>query len=56
MMTTVQAAKILGVHPATMVNWRWAGRGPGYTRKGKRVYYSNRSVQRFKRGRVSHES
>lgn len=48
MLTTIQAAKILGVHPNTMVNWRWAGNGPKYLKRGNRVYYLDASIKKWK--------
>lgn len=66
MLTTVQAARILNVHPNTLVNWRWGGLGPKYTKRKNRVYYSGRDILRYRNkmqgaprkapGRLSRES
>ena len=52
MLTTVEAAKVLKVHPNTMVNWRWAGNGPVYTKRGNRVYYLLASLKKWKAERT----
>ena len=33
------AARVLGVKPATLRRWRWAGRGPGFHKIGRAVRY-----------------
>lgn len=35
----VIAAKILGCSPQSMRNWRFLGRGPAYSRKGRMIRY-----------------
>jgi hypothetical protein len=32
-------ARRLGVHPQTIHNWRFTGKGPEYFRLGKHVFY-----------------
>ena len=34
-----EAATLLGLHDATLANWRWQGRGPCFVRVGRRVRY-----------------
>jgi Helix-turn-helix domain len=32
LLTAAEAGEILGISPATLANWRWAGKGPRYVR------------------------
>jgi hypothetical protein len=47
----VAAAKVLGVHPGTLANWRSLGVGPKFIRRGKRVWYTLRDLNRYARER-----
>lgn len=41
---TQQAAKILRQSVRTLQRWRWQGRGPSYSRIGRRILYSPQSI------------
>lgn len=38
-------AAVLGVAVNTLSNWRVAGEGPVYVKRGRKVYYSGRDVR-----------
>lgn len=40
LMTTKQAAEMLGLSPRTLENWRVRGDGPGFVKVGRAVRYS----------------
>ena len=46
-MTEVEAARILGLEPATLRQWRFLGRGPAYHKFGSAVRYDPRELERF---------
>lgn len=50
-----QAAQFLGVHPATLANWRCYGRGPPYgiykVGRIRFVYYDRKDLEVFKKQR-----
>ena len=48
-LTTVEAAKLLAVHPQTLANWRSWQKGPKYRLDGREVRYSRTEVERYKR-------
>jgi predicted site-specific integrase-resolvase len=52
-LTTREAAKLLGVHPGTLANWRMFGSGPTYkeTRVGKFrfIRYRREDIERFRK-------
>jgi hypothetical protein len=50
LLTTTEAALLLGKNPGTLANWRLWNRGPRFKRKGRRVFYARADVERFKRG------
>jgi hypothetical protein len=37
LLTAAEAGEILGISPATLANWRWAGKGPHYVRINQRT-------------------
>jgi hypothetical protein len=43
----VEAAKLLSASVQTLRNWRHVGRGPAYSKKGKMVRYSLKSLIDF---------
>lgn len=38
-LSTRQVGEMLGMSPASLTNWRSAGKGPPYARIGKKVVY-----------------
>jgi len=52
----VKAAKILDASPQTLRNWRHLGKGPEYSKKGRMVRYSLKSLIGFmESGRITPE-
>jgi len=52
----VEAAKLLSASVQTLRNWRHVGRGPAYSKKGKMVRYSLKSLIGFmESGRITPE-
>lgn len=52
----VEAAKILSVSPQSLRNWRFLGKGPDYSKKGRMVRYSLKSLIGFmESGRITPE-
>jgi len=50
----VEAAKLLSASVQTLRNWRHVGRGPAYSKKGKMVRYSLKSLIDFmESGRIT---
>lgn len=47
------AAKKLGVNPGTLANWRHWGMGPKFTKRGSRVYYQEKDLERFSKERTA---
>jgi Helix-turn-helix domain len=48
LLTTVQTAHLLGLHPDTLRVWRkQPGRGPGWVRVGSRYRYSREAIEAF---------
>lgn len=41
------AARYIGVRPATLNNWRSQGRGPAFVKLGARVVYRRSELDRF---------
>jgi phage terminase Nu1 subunit (DNA packaging protein) len=55
-LTTEQAARIMGVTPQTMQNWREQGKGPVYTQlggKGGKVFYYKEDLISWERSQRS---
>ncbi len=46
LLTTVEAAKVLGNDPGTLCNWRNFGKGPKFVRvkEGRRIYVRYRRI------------
>jgi len=52
----VEAAKLLSASPQTLRNWRFLGKGPAYSKKGRMVRYSLKSLIGFmESGRITPE-
>jgi predicted site-specific integrase-resolvase len=51
LMTTAQAAKLLGIRPATLRKWRHLGRSPRFVRYGQgpgaRCYYQVKDIKEW---------
>ena len=47
LLTTVQAAEILGLKPNTLEIWRTYKRGPSYKKIGRRVLYDPADLEAF---------
>ena len=43
----IDVAAVLGVHPRTLANWWWAGKGPRYIRVGHRRVYRPEDLRKF---------
>lgn len=41
------AARKLGVNPGTLANWRHWGLGPKFVKRGARVFYQEKELERF---------
>ncbi len=52
LLTTAQAAKVLGIAAATLNEWRVRNEGPAYTKIGRLVRYSDYELERFVRDRT----
>ena len=46
-MNRENAAAYLGVQPKTLAMWAMEGKGPGYIRIGRRVFYFKTELDRF---------
>jgi hypothetical protein len=54
--TDIEAAKILSVSPQTTRNWRFLGRGPAYSKRGRMVRYKVQDLFDFmESGRIDPE-
>lgn len=51
-LTTAEAAKLLNVKEATLVDWRVKGEGPAYAKIGRLVRYPDYEVERYGRERL----
>ncbi|MGQ9688325.1 MAG: helix-turn-helix domain-containing protein [Desulfobaccales bacterium] len=52
----IEAAKLLGVSPQTLRNWRFLGKGPAYTKRGRMIRYRVQDLLDFmSAGRVDPE-
>jgi excisionase family DNA binding protein len=47
LLTTVQAAAQLGLHPDTIRAWRKQGRGPAWLKLGSRYRYTQQAIDDF---------
>ncbi len=53
----VEAAKILSASPQTLRNWRFIGRGPAYSKRGRMVRYKVADLLNFMNsGRIDPEA
>lgn len=48
LLSTEEAAPLVGVAPKTLCNWRVAGRGPKHIRAGNRVGYDVTDIEAWK--------
>lgn len=48
LLTTKEAAPLVGVRPKTLENWRVLGRGPVHIRAGTRVAYDVADIEAWK--------
>jgi predicted DNA-binding transcriptional regulator AlpA len=44
LISNLKAAKMIGVAPATLVDWRSSKRGPRYVKVGRLVYYRRSDI------------
>lgn len=51
-LTTKQAAKLIGIQPATLEHWRWAKTGPRYLKLGRAVRYRREDLQDWMNSRA----
>lgn len=51
MLSTPQAAQLIGVAVKTLENWRTLGRGPEFVKAGGRVVYDPADIQTWKSAR-----
>lgn len=54
--TTQEAAEILRISPITLCNWRNAGRGPAFSRIGRKYLYSHRAIVAFFNENIARKS
>ena len=47
LLTTIQTAHLLGVHPDTLRVWRKTQRGPAWFQVGNRYRYSREAIDAF---------
>lgn len=52
LLTAVEAAKVLGITPGTLANWRAYGTGPKYVKVGGRVRYHVADVKAYLESRT----
>lgn len=45
-----EAARLLGLKPQTLANWRVSGKGPRYSKRGNKVFYSMKDLEEFDKG------
>jgi len=48
LLSTEEAAPLVGVRPKTLCNWRVAGRGPAHIRAGSKVAYDVIDIEAWK--------
>ena len=53
MLSTHEAAPLVGVAPKTLENWRTLGRGPTFVKAGGRVVYDPADIEIWKSTRRS---
>jgi hypothetical protein len=51
LLTTAEAAPLIGVEPKTAENWRCLGFGPKFIRAGRRVVYDPADIEVWKASR-----
>lgn len=50
LLSTKEAAPLVGVRPKTLENWRVLGRGPVHIRAGSRIGYDMADIEAWKAG------
>jgi predicted DNA-binding transcriptional regulator AlpA len=51
LLSTEEAAPLIGVRPKTLSNWRVLGRGPSHIRAGSKVAYDVSDIEAWKTAR-----
>jgi predicted DNA-binding transcriptional regulator AlpA len=51
LLSTKEAAPLVGVKPKTLCNWRVAGLGPKHIRAGRRIGYDVTDIEAWKAAR-----
>lgn len=51
LLSTEEAAPLVGVKAKTLCNWRVAGLGPAHIRAGRRIAYDVTDIEAWKAGR-----
>lgn len=51
LLSSTEAAPLVGVAPKTLANWRIIGLGPKHIRAGRRVVYDVADIEAWKAGR-----
>lgn len=51
LLTTEEAAPLMGVEPKTAMNWRYIGFGPKFIRAGGKIAYDPDDIEAWKAGR-----
>lgn len=51
LLTTAEAAPLIGVRPKTAENWRSLGFGPKFVRAGRRIVYDPVDIEMWKASR-----
>ncbi len=51
LLSTEEAAPLIGVRPKTLCNWRVAGIGPQHIRAGRHIGYDVADIEAWKAGR-----
>ncbi len=47
LMTAIDAAQLLAVHPNTLAKWRLSGEGPTFTKMGRSVRYRMCDIEKW---------
>lgn len=46
-LSTKQAAEVIGISPSTLAKFRLAGEGPKYSKLGRRVFYEEAELRKW---------
>lgn len=47
LITAIQAAELLSIHPNTLAKWRLSGAGPTFTKMGRSVRYRMSDIEKW---------